>query len=158
MYIHRRATRFQFLGNGFQAGLGKETWPCTRLEKEAPALVVIANPQDLINPDLGVHFASGLGAPLRALDYRHSFAVLVLQGLKGSGGYRVNVQQVSRRGNRVTVQAEFIELGPGEGRTLGFTSPYQLIAITKGPAWEPVNRFELLVDGTVVATATHSIP
>jgi hypothetical protein len=126
--------------------------------KEAPALMVIASPQDLITPDLGIHFAAGLGDPLRTLDYSHKFAVLVLQGFKTSGGYRVMVQNVTRTGSLVSIQATFVTLLPDHARTWGTTSPYRLAIIEKDPTWESVNRFELVVDGTVVATAAHSIP
>jgi hypothetical protein len=126
--------------------------------KEAPALMVIASPQDLITPNLGIHIAAGLGDPLRTLDYSHKFAVLVLQGFKTSGGYRVMVQNVTRTGSLVSIQATFVTPLPDHARTWGTTSPYRLAIIEKDPTWESVNRFELVVDGTVVATATHSIP
>jgi hypothetical protein len=132
--------------------------PLGGYDEEAPALVVIANPQDLINPDLGIHFASGLGDPLRALDYRSTFAVLVFQGRQGSSGYGVMVQQVTRTGSLVSIHATFISPLPDHVVRPIFTSPYQLAVIEKDSAWEVVNRFELVVDGTVVATAAHSIP
>ena len=120
--------------------------------------MVIASPQDLITPDLGIHFASGLGDPLRALDYTHTFAVLVLQGLKSNGGFEVIVQQATRQGDRVTIHADFVEPAMGTRRTAGFTSPYQLIAVAKDSTWEPVTQVELVVKEKTVAEATHSIP
>jgi hypothetical protein len=69
----------------------------------------------------------------------------------------VIVQQVTRRNNQIIVQAEFKQPVPGEGRTLGYTSPYQLIAVSKDARWEPVTQVELIVSGETVAKATHSI-
>jgi hypothetical protein len=124
--------------------------------KEEPALLVIGSSQDLINPGLDIHFASGLSDPLRTLDYSHKFAVMVFQGRQGSGRHHVIVQTVTRTGSLVRIQAMFINPLPNEARIQALSSPYQLAIIAKDPAWESVNRFELVVDGTVVARSTQS--
>lgn len=130
-------------GDGFYAGRG--------YGGEEAALLVIASPEAVDKPGLDVQFPSELADQLRQLDYDRFFAILVLQGLKTTGGFSVTVQRISRENNQVTVQVQFIEPGPGTRITGAFTSPYHLVAASKQGKWGQQINFVLVADSGEVA-------
>lgn len=127
--------------------------------EENPALFVITNDDEietLVSNVLAEDPA--LADQLRQLDYDRFFAILVLQGRKGSTGYAVTVKQIVRQGNQVTIDAEFVEPLPGTRRNPAFTSPYHLVAVSKEGQWGQEIKFVLVVNGATVAETTHLIP
>jgi hypothetical protein len=127
--------------------------------EESPALFVIANNNeiDALVPNVLAEDPL-LVDQLRQLDYDHFFAILVLQGQKGSTGYAVNVQQIFRQGSRVMIKAEFVKPSPGAFIKPAFTSPYHLVAISKERQWGQEVKFVLVVNDESVAEASHFIP
>lgn len=127
--------------------------------EEKPALFVITNDDeiDTLVPNVLAEDPA-LVDQLRQLDYDRFFAILVLQGLKSTGGFSVTVQRISRQNNQVTVQVQFIEPGPGTRITAAFTSPYHLIAVSKQGEWRRQIRFVLVADSEEVAETSHFIP
>jgi hypothetical protein len=95
---------------------------------------------------------------VRQIDFDRFFTILVLQGKQASGGYEVTVQQITRRGNQVQVQAEFVSPAPGQIVTAEITDPYHLIAVEKSGSWKQEVRFELIDNGKVIVEAMHFIP
>lgn len=127
--------------------------------EENPALFVIANNDEvdaLVTNVLAEDPA--LVDQLRQLDYDRFFAILVLQGQKGSTGYGVTVKQIIRQGNQVTIKAEFVEPSPGAFIKPAFTSPYHLVAVSKERRWGQEVKFVLVVNDESVAETTHAIP
>lgn len=125
---------------------------------EEPSLLIIANPDEVDKPGLDVIFPAELAGQLRQLDYERVFTVLVLQGLKHTGGYSVTVQQISRQDDRVNVYADFGNPAPATFRHQAFTSPYHLVTVSKEGGWGQPITFVLIANGEPVAEVTHFIP
>ncbi len=127
--------------------------------EENPALFVIMSHDEIETLLSNVLTEDpALADQLRQLDYNRFFAILVLQGRKGSTGYAVTVKQIVRQGNQVTIGAEFVEPLPGTRRSPAFTSPYHLVAVSKEGQWGQEIQFVLVVNGATVAETTHFIP
>lgn len=127
--------------------------------EENPALFVITNDDEietLVSNVLAEDPA--LVDQLRQLDYDRFFAILVLQGQKGSTGYAVTIKQIIRQGGRTMIKAEFVEPSPGAFIKPAFTSPYHLVAVSKERQWGQEVTFVLVVNGKTVAETTHFIP
>lgn len=127
--------------------------------EESPALFVIANDDevDTLVPNVLAEDPA-LVDQLRQLDYDRFFAILVLQGLKSTGGFSVTVQRISRQDNQITVWVQFVEPTPGTRRIAAFTSPYHLVAVSKQGEWGQQIRFVLIADSEEVAETSHFIP
>jgi|GEM_PF-885372 len=69
--------------------------------------------------------------PPPELDTAQEVAVGVFQGVKPTGGYTVEVSSVRARGNTVEVAVRLTEPSPGSMVTQAFTSPYQLVKISR---------------------------
>ncbi len=137
-------------GDGFYTGRG--------YGEEKPSILVIANVDEIDEPGLDVLFSTELADKLRQLDYDRSFAILVLQGLKSTGGFSVTVQRISRQDNYVTVWVQFVEPALGTRRIAAFTSPYHLVAVSKQGEWGQQTHFVLVTDSEEVAETSHFIP
>lgn len=131
----------------------------TIYREEEPALLIIANDHevDTLVPNVLAE-DTALVDQLRQLDYDRFFAILVLQGLKSTGGFSVTVQRTSRQDNQITVWVQFVEPAPGTRRIAAFTSPYHLIAVSKQGKWGQQFRFVLIADSEEVAETSHFIP
>jgi hypothetical protein len=149
--------QFQTLAQGGVLGSYREV--------DTPEIQIIAGAQDIDNlipylpgnPPRASDNAD-LVSQLRQLDYTHFFAVLITQGQKEPRGFKVMVQQITRQDDRITVQAQFIGSGPGEGQPMVSPDPYHLVAVTKDGAWGRQMQFALVADGKVVAETMHFIP
>jgi hypothetical protein len=102
---------------------------------QSPELLVIAESEDIeqLAKFLQVEPVPQTGNPpiiaaLRRLDYQHSFALLVLQGI-GGGSSHVLVQRITRQWNRIIVHAKFVTPRLGEGQTANLTDAYDLVAL-----------------------------
>lgn len=131
----------------------------TTYREEEPALLIIANDDevDTLVPNVLAEDPA-LVDQLRQLDYDRFFAILVLQGLKSTGGFSVTVQRISRQDNQITVWVQFVEPTPGTRRIAAFTSPYHLVAVSKQGEWGQQIRFVLIADSEEVAETSHFIP
>ena len=127
--------------------------------EESPALFVIANNDeiDALVPNVLAEDPL-LVDQLRQLDYDHFFAILVLQGQKGSTGYAVTVKQIVRQGSQVMIKAEFVEPSPGAFIKPAFTSPYHLVVVSQARQWGQEVKFVLVVNDESVAEVSHFIP
>lgn len=127
--------------------------------EESPHLFIVANDEDIGTLSRNVLAEDpALTEQLSQLDYDLAFAILVLQGQKGSTGYTVTIKQVVRQGNRVTIKAEFVEPSPGAFIKPAFTSPYHLVQVSKEGQWGQEVTFVLVVNDESVAETTHFIP
>jgi len=137
-------------GDGFYTGQG--------YGREEPNLLVIAGPDEVEKPGLGVQFPLEIVDQLRQLDYDRYFAILVLHGHVGSTGVSVIVEQITRQDKEVVVQAKFVRPAPGTRTMPAFTSPYHLVAVSKQGKWGQQIRFVLVTDSEEVAETSHFIP
>jgi hypothetical protein len=113
----------------------------------------------LLSTEYSVNIPLAVLDQLHQVDYNHRFAILVLQELKGKGGYRTTVYRVSKQGNQVTVWArESFSTAAGTRVTGPFTSPHDFVAVSKQGMWGKPVRFVLMKDDKLVAEATHFIP
>lgn len=126
---------------------------------ETPALFIIAGKED-VNALVDTILAedSRVIEQLHQLDYDHVFAIMVLQGRKGQGGFKVTVQQIRREDSQVNVQAELATPSPGSLNPQVFTSPYHLVVIRKEENWGQSIQFVLIVDGEMLMRTTRLIP
>jgi hypothetical protein len=125
-----------------------------------PNFLVITEPEKVASPGLDMRFPSDLAEQLRAVDYQRTFVVAVFRGtLTGtSPELDVEVLRVVRNGDDVVVQARFGELEPGKLILPGFSSPYQVVAVTKVGEWSGEIRFVFEVDGEEMAERTYFVP
>ena len=133
-FVAQEQLPFEVLDEG-PGGQGYEGW--------VPALVIVASQNDVQSPEPGIEFRPNVIEHLNAIDYSQFFAILVLHGRVGDAGYSVNVQQVGQFNGKVTVLAEFIRPPPGTLTIPVFTSPFQLIKVSKGSGLSGEVRFVL---------------
>jgi len=131
----------------------------TSYREKDPALLIIANDDeiDALVPKVLAQDPD-LVDQLHQLDYDLSFAILVLQGLKGQGGYSATVQRIVRQDDQVNVYAEFINPELGTRRIQAFTSPFHLVAVSKLGKWGQQIKFVLVVDYQPIVEINHLIP
>ncbi|HEU4322888.1 MAG TPA: hypothetical protein VFS21_07030 [Roseiflexaceae bacterium] len=130
-----------------------------------PELIVLSNSEDaesFIRAKLVDSARYDIVEKLRKNDYNQSTLVLVSQGVKGSDGYDVNVQEVRFKDSDVLVYADFAtpqRTGLFGGRVIGpmSSSPYQLISFPREAVQGGSLRFALVVDGDMLVKVEHSI-
>jgi hypothetical protein len=95
---------------------------------------------------------------LYQIDYRSSFALLVVRQSVGSGGFQITVQEITRQGNQVSIRVSFGSPNPNEVQIQSFTAPYHLVTVSKSGTWGQPIHFVVLADNQVIAETTHIIP
>jgi hypothetical protein len=95
---------------------------------------------------------------LANLDYDHYAVVAVFAGWKPTTRYKVEVKQISRTGNTVTVQAELGEPGTDEPAADLATSPYHVIKLANPGITGETLIFNLDVGGATIATTSVTLP
>ncbi len=125
-------------------------------EAREPGLIVVAQPDEVAELDDWVTETSK--EQLQVMDYDAYFALVVFQGMKPTDGYGVRIERVVREGNEVTIYAQFQEPHPDQRKNDIVTSPYSLIQVQKTDTWDQNIKFNVIVDDSVVISASHSIP
>lgn len=125
-------------------------------EAQEPTLIVIAQPVDVAGLDDWI--ALDAQTQLQTLDYDTHFALIVFQGWKPTTGYSVQVDCITRRGDTVTVYAQFREPRPEEEKAPEVTSPYHLVQVQEVGAWGRDITFNLVVDEAVITSLSHYVP
>jgi hypothetical protein len=69
-------------------------------------------------------------------DFSAYFVIAVFQGYKGCADYSIEVREVRRKGNTITVYANFLEPDPKEVLRPVETSPYYILKVKKLPILE----------------------
>ncbi|GIV98816.1 protease complex subunit PrcB family protein [Roseiflexus sp.] len=123
---------------------------------ESPNLIVVSTLEESIS-------LSGLITPaakeqLQKVKYDAYFVIAVFQGRKPTTGYNVQIERITRKGNKVSVYAQFLEPQPDEAKADIETLPYQLVRVDKTGKWGQEVTFELIVKGAVVASCSQYIP
>jgi hypothetical protein len=120
-----------------------------------PGIIIISSKEDVADLPAGSDEAIG---KLQKLDYEQSFALIVFQGEQGTGGFVVTIERITRVGTTINVYVQFHIPKPEEEKTLVVTSPYHLVQVQKSGEWDQEFLFQVIVDGTVVASINHFIP
>jgi len=136
----------------------QKDWPGTTqfYELREPGLIIISSLEDMKN--LNGMITEEAKAKLQVLDYSNYFALLVLQGLKPTTGYKANVDRIARYEGLVKIFAQFQEPKPDEKKADAVTSPYELIQVHKSGIWGQEVMFNLIVNETTVVSLSHFIP
>jgi hypothetical protein len=115
---------------------------------------VISQPSEVVFEDTGETWQYHEWR-LRDMDWEAYFVVIAFQGLNGDG---VTIKRITQQGQRITVQAQFKQLGPGETGP-GITSPLHVVKAEKNNQMVGQEfQFSLVVDGTTVANTSHFVP
>jgi len=125
-----------------------------------PGMLILYDPQQAEAPGSDVHFPAQLAETLRAVDFKQDFVVAVFRGLitASSPKYTVEVQKVTREGNKVVIKAQFGSPGAGDFTQPVNASPYQIIRVTKKGVWAQEIRFVLEVNDKELTGETLFIP
>lgn len=91
-------------------------------------------------------------------DFSAFFVIAVFQGEKGSTGYSVEVTDVQRKDNTITIYAQFHEPAPDALTNPLITSPYYILKVEKTESVKGEFTFVLVADGIEVARQEHVIP
>jgi hypothetical protein len=136
----------------------QKDWAGTGQGYEAvePGLIIISGEPDIASLDEWVTGEAIMR--LQELDYENSFALIVFLGERGRGGYDIQIERLARSGKTINIYVQFHEPEPDKGYVDMMTSPYHLVQVQKGGAWDQDFLFQMIVDGTVVASLNHFIP
>lgn len=124
-----------------------------------PAVLVIARPEEIADPGLGITFDEATVDNLLQVDYTRMFVILVLRGHELSTGFGVTVQDVIRQNESVTANIDFSNPEKEMEMLLVETSPYHLVSVAKGDEqWGQDIEFVLQANGQKIKETTHFIP
>jgi len=121
-------------------------------ESEKPGLMIIAQPEGLTQVNDLV--TASARAQLEKMDFDTYFAVIAFLGWQPNSHEGVRIEHITRRAHEVSILARFGR--PGGSDVV--TSPYHLVKVRKEDAWDEVIEFTLRVQGTVVASVSHTVP
>jgi hypothetical protein len=119
-----------------------------------PRMVVIASAKEI--DALGKTISLSAQDELRKLDFNQYFAIAVFQGLKGTNMYGVDIQQVTKNGNTITIFAHFTERDPELAAASINTSPYHIVKVRKD-GLEGELDFFLNVAGEVILKVSSTL-
>lgn len=125
-------------------------------EAREPGLIIVAQSDEVTEMDDWVTETSK--ERLQVMDYDAYFALTVFQGRKPTDGYRIQIERIVRESKEVTIYAQFQEPHPDQKKNDIVTSPYCLLQIQKIDTWDQSIKFNVIVDDSVVISASHSIP
>ena len=90
-------------------------------------------------------------ARLDNLDFDEYPAVIVFQGLKPTGGFGIEVREVSYEENKIFLYVDIIEPQPDQQTPDVLTSPYHLIMVRRpSTSWEPTDAILVLHKTNIV--------
>ena len=111
-----------------------------------PGVIVIARPEDVTS--LNNWVTEDAKAQLQTLDYTTYFALAVFQGWKGTDGYSIQIERITRQEDNVTILVLLQEPRPDERKNDIVTSPYHLVQVQKVGVWDRNITFTVVEDGT----------
>ncbi|MEA3308170.1 MAG: protease complex subunit PrcB family protein [Chloroflexota bacterium] len=125
-------------------------------EAREPGLIVVAQSDEVAELDDWVTETSK--EQFQVMDYDACLALVVFQGMKPTDGYGVRIERVVRESNEVTIYAQFQKPHSDQKKNDIVTSPYSLTQVQKTDTWNQNIKFNVIVDDSVVISASHSIP
>lgn len=121
-----------------------------------PGLIVITTLEKVANLDALV--TSEAQARLQSLNYDAYFVIAVFQGWKPTDGYGIQIERITHLGDKVTVFIRLQEPPPDRKKNDIVTSPYHLVQVQKVGTWARDVTFNAILNGTVIASVSHTIP
>jgi len=118
-------------------------------------LQVIANEND-ISSVVALLSSEALTA-LQELDYEESYALVAFQGQQPSDGYSIEIEELSRAGNRVVIHTQTTEPNGNVETHSDVTAPYHLIQVDRFYENGDELDFVLSINGAEVLTRTAMI-
>src|SRR4030065_1908864 len=97
--LNETALTFETIEQKYWAGTGQG------YEAVEPGLIIISGESDIAKLDEWV--TNEAKSKLQQLDYKHSFALVVFQGERGSSGYGVQIEHLTRSGTTINIYARF---------------------------------------------------
>lgn len=125
-------------------------------EGREPGLMVIARPEKVANLDDWV--TKDAKTQLQTLDYGAYFALIVFQGWKGTNGYSIQIERITRQEKKVTVFVWLQEPQPDMKKNDTVTSPYHLVQVQKMDTWARNVTFNMVADGAIIVSVSHNVP
>jgi hypothetical protein len=123
---------------------------------EQPRLTVVAAPEQV--PELEPYIYSFVLDQVSETDFSQFLVLAVFQGYHGVVNYSVEVEDVTRNENVITVDARFLEPAPGEALENIESSPYYVLRIKKTPDLRGEFIFVLIADGVEITRQSQVIP
>lgn len=108
-------------------------------------IILVDEADDLVSYAGILPFDPGVQQGLVETDFDRFIVLIVLQGRRPSGGYRANIQELTKWEDRISVYTTFNIPQPFQGVSEMETSPYDLIRVDKNDLPDNV-IFELIVD------------
>ncbi len=121
---------------------------------ERPTFRLVRNETELRSIWNQLHGASLNVPPLPRADFGRETVLVVMMGQRPSGGYRVDVSDVSLEGGDLFVAVRFVEPAPDAVTTSALTSPWAVVRVLRGgveAAW-----FRDPTDGRLFAVARRN--
>ena len=125
-------------------------------ESYEPGLMVIARSEEVDR--LGGLITDEARQTLLELDYSQYFALVTFFGMKGTGGYSIQVTRVTRSGDTVSVYARLDEPAPDQAKSDVVTSPYHLVIVQKDGSWGKAISFALIANHMLFFSVSHDVP
>ncbi|MEW5872166.1 MAG: protease complex subunit PrcB family protein [Chloroflexota bacterium] len=133
-------------------GAGKE------YESSDLRIMVITKPEEI--GDLNGWVSDAAISELNMLEYKPSFAIVVFQGRKPTDRYSVQIERITRSGDKVRVFIKLLEPPQDQAKNDIITSPYHLVSVQKTDSWAQNVTFEVVdsLTNTVIASTISYVP
>ncbi|MEJ2211400.1 MAG: protease complex subunit PrcB family protein [Anaerolineae bacterium] len=125
-------------------------------EAKEPFLVIVAQPHDLAGLDDWI--SKDASAQLQELDFDAYFGLAAFLGRKGTSGYGIQIERITRLDDQVEVFVKIREPQPKEKKNDVETSPYHLVQVHKTGVWAQDVVFKMLADSDMLSLTAHYVP
>ena len=119
---------------------------------EDPKLMVVAKADEVTAVEGLISFDAY--NQLQKIDYKKYFSIVIFHGWRPTGGYGLEVQQIIREQDLITINVRFQE--PGVVAPAVETSPYLVVIVEK--VGDFGKEFQFVLNEDSVSTAKHFIP
>ncbi len=126
--------------------------------EQFPGIIVIASKQEIVPPVPEYTFIDEVSYQLNNIDYDHYFVILLLVT---NVPERVQIKEIVRQNNQVTIREEIKLLGVGgEYVLLNYSRPYRLLSVEKKETWNKDIEFAVVDEesGDTLEAVKHYIP
>jgi hypothetical protein len=123
---------------------------------EQPRLTVVTGPEQVSELEGYVH--SSVLQRVSETDFTTYLVLAVFQGWQGAADYSVEVNEITQRGDVITVNAQFLEPDPAEVVKTIQTSPYCVVKVRKPIDLQGEFVFLLIANDKEIERETVAIP
>lgn len=125
-------------------------------ESAEAGTIIIATTDELSN--LNSSIMTETMQTLQAVDYDKQFIIVLFQGVQGSLGYAIEIEEIRHRFGEIEIDALLTEPSEGEDNLTVQTSPYHVVKVDKKAWWSRELSFTILSGEQSILTQTHAIP